>query len=282
MKDISELISLSWKEFKENWKMFLLMIFLLSFVPSIILGFVSLNFERDVISGIGSSDINITDADGFMVLTEIWGIINGSVYFIPMILGGVLIILLYFLLSASMINYILLKKKPNFSGAIKGGSSVFLRFLLYNLVVLILMIPLMLLFFVPALIFMVYWVFSSFVLIGEKKGIIESLKKSFNLVRGRWWMTFGYILLMIVFMVLFSVVIGMINSLLIEIVSGSASMNPVEFGGIVLENYSYPVSVIIMLINSLISLLSNVFIIPLSIIYLKNIYIEYKGFKSKK
>jgi hypothetical protein len=49
---------------------------------------------------------------------------------------------------------------------------------------------------IPAIIFFVYWAFSSYVLINENKGIKESMRKSKELVKGRWWSVFGFFLLL--------------------------------------------------------------------------------------
>ncbi len=43
--------------------------------------------------------------------------------------------------------------------------------------------------------YIIYWVFSPYFLVIENKGVFESMAESKKLVKGRWWMIFGYLFL---------------------------------------------------------------------------------------
>ncbi len=44
---------------------------------------------------------------------------------------------------------------------------------------------------------MIFWIFASYIFIGENKGILESLKISHQIVKGKWWKVFGWTLLFV-------------------------------------------------------------------------------------
>jgi len=67
------------------------------------------------------------------------------------------------------------------------GLSVLLFFALVGLYILLI---------IPGVIFTIYWIFSPYILVKEKTGIMESLRRSMRLVKKfGWWRTFGYVLL---------------------------------------------------------------------------------------
>jgi hypothetical protein len=85
-------------------------------------------------------------------------------------------------------------------------------------VVLFFLVVLFLLLIIPGIIFMVFWLFAFVIFILEKESIFNSLGKSFDMLRGRWWRTFGYlIVLVLAFIVLtipfeiISYVVGSLN-----------------------------------------------------------------------
>ena len=91
-------------------------------------------------------------------------------------------------MSASFIyNALYRKKEMSVGETLAGGKRYFWRFFWFSLVYGIFSFGLFLLFIIPGIIFMVFWLFSSYVLIGENKRILESLKESHNIVKGKWW-----------------------------------------------------------------------------------------------
>ncbi len=61
---------------------------------------------------------------------------------------------------------------------------------------------------IPGIILSIWFAFSSFVLVAERTSIIDSLKKSREYVRGRWWAVFGRILLLGLAMLVISMIIS--------------------------------------------------------------------------
>ncbi len=118
----------------------------------------------------------------------------------------------------------------------------FWKYIGFSLVSTIFLIGLFILFIIPGVIFSVFWVFGVYVLLNEDKGILESLGESRSLVRGRWWKTFGYLLL----------------ALLIY-VGASIVLNFLPFAG---------------------AILSSLFINSFAVIFLKNFYLAYKNTKA--
>jgi hypothetical protein len=134
-------------------------------------------------------------------LNTIWAL-AGSIA--PLI---VLIVVLYlgliiftFFMSISYIYIGFSKKK---SVGVKeafnqGVKKYFWKYFGFVFVVGFFLTLLFLLLVIPGIIFMVYWIFGVYVLIAEKKGIMDSLRRSREIVKGNWWRVFGFFLLIIV------------------------------------------------------------------------------------
>lgn len=64
---------------------------------------------------------------------------------------------------------------------------------------------------IPGIILSVWFVFSTFILVLENGAIIESLKKSREYVRGKWWAIFGRLIAMSLFILLLGMLISLIT-----------------------------------------------------------------------
>lgn len=101
--------------------------------------------------------------------------------------------------------------------AYKDGFPHFFKYLVLSLLIgLIVMVGLVLLV-VPGIIFMVWFSLAAYVLLLENSSIIDSLKKSREYVRGRWWPVFGKILMMILFSILAGFALGLIAGIVVGI-----------------------------------------------------------------
>ena len=82
----------------------------------------------------------------------------------------------------------------------------------------LLIIPLLLSFIligIPLLVFLlIRWNFAVCAVVLEDKGVINSLKRSWLLVTGNWWITFGTVLAVLVLIVIPSAVLGLINTVI--------------------------------------------------------------------
>ncbi|MEM0465911.1 MAG: hypothetical protein QXW97_04405 [Candidatus Pacearchaeota archaeon] len=139
-----------------------------------------------------------------------------SLNFFQVIFLILIFIALFFiqiLFSSSLVYYSLYKKDNkslSFKEILSGGKKYFWKFLgLYILIffIIVVMLPykiisliipslsliLTLILICNLIYFSIKWIFSPFVLIGENKGIIESLKISSSMVKKRWWITFFYV-----------------------------------------------------------------------------------------
>ena len=80
----------------------------------------------------------------------------------------------------------------------------------------LLIIPLLLSFIligIPLMVFLfIRWNFAVCAVVLEDKGVINSLKRSWSLVTGNWWITFGTVLAVLVLIVIPSAVLGLINT----------------------------------------------------------------------
>lgn len=266
-KGFGELFLSSWEEYRKNFLVFLIIFLLLSLIPSIILYLLgipitSLNTE---ISNLGKNSDPVQLLDIFSKYR--YNLLISFVFFIISILLSV------WMYSSLTYNSLYRKKSMSVKESLRGGWKYYLRYLLFGIVSSIFLIGLFLLLIIPGVIFMVFWIFSVYILVGENKGIIDSLKGSYRLVKGRWWRTFGFLLLFflicIIIFAFFGLVSDGINYLINpQFVLDKFSKNP---------NYTFNNIVIINeLIGVLFSFTASLIVIPFVILFLKNFYIDSK------
>lgn len=280
-KTFSDLFSDSWKELKENFKAYAVIIFLLSFIPSVIM--------YALLFVLGYNAGSLIENPSFSEIAPV---------IIPFFIIMIIIIFLSIWMHASLVyNSFYKKKTMNIRESLKGGIKYFWKyFLLYiligiiiigiigiliiigiiiyallkfNPVAVIIFIVLFFIFMAAVILYVIWlavsWVFSIYVLIGENKGIIDSLKSSKKLVKGKWWKTFGYILLIGIILGVISAVIsipGLIINYILNpnIFSQTASIEP---------NVLIATESVSLIFNFLASLIA----VPLSILFFKNFYL---------
>ena len=96
-----------------------------------------------------------------------------------------------------------------------------------------------------------------FVYFDKRKTVIESLKISFNIVKGNWWKIFGYTILLFLAFSIF----GLIIVILVNYVS---------------NNY------LNLILNNLVNFIYTIISVPFSILFYKNIYLELRNKIGKK
>ena len=134
-----------------------------------------------------------------------------------LVAGGILFALISFALTlvfyAGMLRTIVKDDKPTVSSFLHAGRSNALRLLGYVIVVCCLLFLLTLALILPALIFAVFWSVASIVFFKER-GVLNALSKSFQLVKGHWWRTCGYVVLLLIASILASSVIEPVRAML--------------------------------------------------------------------
>lgn len=241
-KGFGEFFKDSLNEYRDKFIPVLKSFAFLYLIPTIVLLLIGVTSVFIILGSVVSENIsldNISEQEIFDILKD--NLSSGDISLLVFI--GLVLILGYFVISLlSSLVYIHLgfSKKADFKESFRKSRSDFWRYLGFTVVMSIFMFVLFMLLIIPGIIFMVYWVFAVFVFINERKGIIDSLKTSFNLVRGRWWITFGYVLLLMI-------IAGALSQVAIFIPFGS--------------------------------LLINLVIPPFMILFMKNYYLEVKKSK---
>lgn len=98
--------------------------------------------------------------------------------------------------------------------AYKEAKSFFWKYLLFSLAVSLVVLLGFILLFVPGVILLVWFAFSVFVLILENAGIKESLSRSRDYVKGKWWGVFGRIVFGILVTMVVLLPFGILSALM--------------------------------------------------------------------
>ncbi len=303
-----ELFSKSWGEYKNGFKTFFKIMFTLYFIPAIIVFILSSLLAFNLFGSMVpvQEDFGIAQISSELILFSGGEIILSIINFIFMIW-----------MIASLVYYSIYNKdKMNFKTSIVGGEKYFWKYFGYGILLmlfifLLLIVPiiismpfilagftnqgyailgvlLMLVLFIIAIIllikYMVLWVFGGYVLVGENKGVIESFKISSKMVRGRWWSVFGYMILLGLIFFAISMCFGIISSMIsliftIPYMVGGFSEALVA-GGEVNMQIPLTISLISGFIQQIIGFITNLIIIPLGILFVKNFYLDFKKGKA--
>jgi hypothetical protein len=242
-KEFGDLFSDSMKEFGDKFITFLKAFFFLYFLP--VLGLIILMliiFIPSLLIYYGNSVINPESMEFTLSALNIG-------FLIFMIFFAVLFCLAFLMISAiygvSYLHIAFSKKKDILIKDIYYNSKkYFWKYLGLILLMSFLLILLFILFIIPGIIFLVYWIFAVYILINENCGIGESLRRSKELVKGRWWTVFGYGFLIAIISSIASIILGF-----------------VPFVGFIA---------------------SSVIVSPFVVIFFKNFYLELKKSRIKK
>lgn len=262
-KRFSDLFSESWKEYKENYKFFLLVIFLFLFIPSFIYYFLNINLMTEI--------VKLGQRPSFEATM---GVISAhpSSFAISSFFNIIVFLLSVFCTVVLTIGILNKKKLIDFKDSLKKGKENYLRSLWFSIVIGVFLIGLTILLVIPGIIFGIFWCFSFFIFLSKRKNVRESLKESHMIVKGKWWGTFGYVILifLICFLVMlaFTFIAGILNIII----------NPGLFTAQLSRNYSVFYSSPIWYVNDIVSMIfsffANVVTIPLMILFMKNLYLD--------
>ena len=252
----SSLFSSSYNDYKQNYKQFIPFIF----VTVGIISLISLIWEFYF----------VTTNESVKLILENPGLIaQGTTP--PLVYGGGLIIfatvsiLLTIFMQAGLIKTAVSEKKFSYKRMMANAKKYFAKYLPFFVIFTLSMIMLFFALIIPAIIFGVFWIFASFIFLDQKEkkdksnGIIDSFKKSFEMVRGNWWKTFGYLVLLALAYIAFNLILGLIFSVFTTSLNATASTSNSILGLKYLLSY----------LNQLISAIIT---IPFPIIFIRNFY----------
>lgn len=229
--------------------LFFVVYFILTFMLNLAIYYASLNNEK------GKLTFKDIFRGGIRYFWRVLGlyVIIFLIFFLVVILGGIILILITALLSALV--------------------PLFLKVILVLISVVV---------GIFAVLFAIYlgvsWLLAPYIIIKENRGIFNSLTRSRELVKRRWWLTFGYFLLISIILGLISYSIGAFSrrfNILFGTMMGSSITSQNYSAIVVLLFFSFVISYIFQLV-------ARVLTFPYSVFFFKNIYYEYSGIGSGK
>src|SRR3989344_1729259 len=271
-KDFGNILDESWNEYKKNFKLIFKAYTFLYIIPSLIFLLIVIMFFTNMGDGLtpdffkgknlvvtyNNLPISLGNLNIDSSLYPIIGI--GAVVLLVMIVLSYILYLSLFYLAFNQ------KKDMTVGNIVSGGLKYFLPFLGLFILIVLALIPLFILLIIPGIIFVIYWIFAPFILVGENQRITESMRKSFHLVRYRWWRTFGYFLLFFIIGILASLIISLPASALAMIFKSAVSKGVVDMS---LLTWTLIASFIL-------GIISKIIVTPLGIFFYKNFYLEMK------
>lgn len=253
--NFGELFSQSWNEYKLNFKVIFKLFLCFVILPGIIL----LIFSLCAGSSLGllglSKDANTNIFAEHPVYT--------ISYFILSLLVGFISYLAYVSVACGSLK----GKKFRFSEALQEGKKNYWRAIGFTIVIGIFLALLFILLIIPGIIFVVYWAFAYFVFLGEKKGIIDSLKISYKMVKGKWWMTLGYGILIMLIILAISIVIA-IPTFISGLIYGLSAVSG--------ASVSTGTVVMVSIVGFVFGMLGKLITTPLLTLFMKNFYLSMK------
>ena len=264
--ELGKLFSKSAEDYKKNFKLILKLYFWFAFVPlligTIIFGSLLLSINFPIQDIIGKDIFSITFI--LMNTPEILSFltpISISLLFVYLVLE-MLGIFLQILLLISLIYISIYNKMGgmSFKETVKKSLKYFWGYVGLLILFILALFGLFILLVIPAIIFGVYWILSSYFLVGEDKVIIESMKKSKKIVKLNWWRVFGFyiliILISIIILYVFEIPLVVFNFL-------SEELNLSIFSKFMIEETLFYISII-----------GKIIMTPFMIIFGKNLYLE--------
>jgi hypothetical protein len=245
------LFKVSLEEYKSNFRTFL--IFLLIFIGTPLV----------ILTSIDIFSVLMNEETQSFLMTNSYESIP-PVFIILMSFIAVIVYLFTYLFTTGAITYASIKNRGyNYNRLVKAGQVSWLKYFGFLIVFCFFLFLLFLLFIIPGIIFAVFWMLSIYVFFDEKKGIMNSLKKSKQLVKGNWWRTFGYALLLSLMLI--------VTQWIVSIPIAVISLGPTPF-----YLRSNPGVFIFLSVYSLFVNLFSALLYPIAIIFYKNYYFALK------
>ncbi len=259
------LLDKSFDEYKANFKSIFKLIILFVGIPYLLFTILQIVFvvtDPNVFSIVSNSQL-MNQLDSEELKIPLYYSITNAGFSLVYLFFGILI-------SAGLLGTSLKKSKYSFKEIMETGKSKYWRFFGFSVVIFIFILLLSLLLIIPGIMFGIYWIFAACIFLEKKESIRNSLKKSKEMVKGRWWRTFGLYVLFGLVMIGIVIVASIIN-----IPSAIFTMMSTLNGT--------PLSMWMVIVSSILNLVYEVAIsligVPLSVLFMKNFYFEMKGKK---
>ncbi|MBI3333917.1 hypothetical protein HYZ97_00305 [Candidatus Pacearchaeota archaeon] len=258
---LEHILQRSWDEYRANFRRFFLFILIFFGIPFLIITLVTNIWTL--------SDPSLRETLLNPNPNEVVNLFNVSpLYFVSMsILGIVLIMFILFIYSA-LISASVSTDKKAYNSLARFGRTTFWRFLGFCIVTGIFLTLLYLLLIIPGIIFTVFWSAAAYIFFTEQTSIFASLSTSFQLVRGRWWRTFGCI-------IVFFLILGGIS------LAGSLLMLPTGIPILLANLQGTGISISLFIVNSILGVIVKTVMssitLPIGVLFLKHLYLELKS-----
>ncbi|MEK6934235.1 MAG: hypothetical protein AABW75_05160 [Nanoarchaeota archaeon] len=256
-----EVFGKSWKEYKVNFRSIFIFMSIFILIPGLLVILFNIfsignnaNLQKILFN---PSLVNMGKSEAY--------------FFIFSLLMSLVAMFLLLLTEAGLINVSLGKNKYSFKELRDGGLNSLGKFIIFSLVLMIFLGGLFLLLIIPGIIFVIYWIFAVYVFFGEKKGILYSLRRSMEIVKGRWWRVFGYSILMILIMVGINIAASLITLPTTIIYLINITMGKEISSGLFILNS---------ILEVIASFVGNLISIPLFVLFFKNLYLDMKKSKN--
>lgn len=257
---LGDIINKTFKDYGNNWKSYSLATIILYGLPFIIFNAAIIYYSIN--TGFYQSVLDF-QTNG---IDNVFDVLNLFIPFVIMFFVYMLVSSLIYIILARGIISVGGKERSSFGELFSLGTKKYGLTLGFYILYFLFLIGLFFLFIIPGIIFSIYWVLAIYVLIYENKGVIDSLKGSYNLVRNRWWRTLGYV---IVFVFISWAISGLIS--IPSAIFGGYTQAQMLIGGI-----SNEIIIITSIVDMLTTVISNCILLPLGLLFGRNMYLEYK------
>jgi len=257
MTTLSELLAKSFDNYKRHFVILIKLSFLFYFIPQLVI-LVIQSIVSNHLMGIDPSAMSGLGLIKTMGPLFIMGIGFGAI-------SGILKLLLTF----TIIKVLTLKRAGRdltISEAISESSNHFFAGLGLSILTFLMIAAGFMFLVIPGIILMIYLTFTLYAFIVDNTTFSEAWNRSWELVKGNWWRTLGY------FLVLFLIIFG------IGLVFGLVTM-PFSIMGVFLTKINYIAG---FLFQEIPSILLNILVIPMTVIFGELFYVALKKEKNIK
>jgi hypothetical protein len=173
VKDFSTIFSEAWSLYKERFGTNMQIGFLIYFLPALILSGGATTYRTLNPENLGAIGLEVAAS----------------------IIVGIFSLLYTFTLIKHYSQQMAGAKPVSVGDAIRNGLPYLGKGIGLAIILSVALIVLFILLIIPGIIFAIFWSFAYLAFVMDNTGIIESMKKSMAVVKGKWWRTFGFMLL---------------------------------------------------------------------------------------
>lgn len=231
-KTLIDLAKQAWQIYTTQFNFFLIIVMLLAFPLNMVLDFTEAHsFMNDpsIIAAQQNYYNETVDVGlGEYELVDYWGYfkerkMHDSIFWVN-VAATILSWMLELIISIAVVlgvSKVLRKQKLDVRETLEESLQYWWPMLITGLIMTVLLIPLYLALIVPGVIFTVYWLFYWQVVVLEKKNYWGALKRSRELVRGKWWEVLGRYGVIILLVSIIGITLASASTTLMKQVPGS-------------------------------------------------------------